>query len=172
MITVEQLDQLEGRIVKALEIISDLRIENSQLESKADSLEANNEELKIKTDEKIKAAEQLEQQLKEATTELSQLRSKEQEIETKILQIIAKLDNVKGSTVTESTSPSPITETSNESEPSSDELDQKETFAALGEPDLPDQEAPAPVMESPEAEIPEPAEESELAELGRNNNKR
>ena len=46
MITVEQLEQLEGRIVKALELISDLRIENSQLESKVDNLESSNEELK------------------------------------------------------------------------------------------------------------------------------
>ena len=95
MITMEQLENLEGRIVKALELISDLRIENSQLDSKVDNLESNNEQLKIKTDEKIKQAEHLEIQLQEATGELGQLKSKEKALETKILQIIAKLDNIK-----------------------------------------------------------------------------
>src|SRR5689334_15358001 len=98
MITLEQLEQLEGRIVKALELISDLRVENSHLESEADRLKASNDQLKLAAEEREKEALKWQQQLQEATQELSRLKSKEQELETRILSIIAKLDNLKENT--------------------------------------------------------------------------
>ena len=42
MITIEQLDELEGRILRALELISDLRSENSRLESENETLRTTN----------------------------------------------------------------------------------------------------------------------------------
>ncbi|MES0491880.1 MAG: cell division protein ZapB, partial [Leptospirales bacterium] len=56
MITMEQLEQLEGRIVKALDLISDLRVENSHLESEVERLKANADQLKLTAEEKIAEA--------------------------------------------------------------------------------------------------------------------
>ena len=99
----EQLEKLEGRIIKALELISDLRIENSQMESKLDVFKSDNEQLKLTNEQKTKEAQKLETQLEEATVELNELKSREQGIETKILQIIAKLENIKDSKSDETT---------------------------------------------------------------------
>ena len=155
MITMEQLEKLEGRIVKALDLISDLRIENSQLESKVDTFELNNQQLKLKAEEKIKEAENLEKQLQEATGELNKLKSREQELETKILQIIAKLDNLKEghSPFAAASTSAPEPESDIKTDPSS-------------EPALPDKEQEVVSQDSDhselivEEEIGEEAEES------------
>ena len=47
MITIEQLDELEGRILRALELIGDLRSENSRLESENEALRKEHYELKL-----------------------------------------------------------------------------------------------------------------------------
>ena len=67
MITMEQLEQLEGRIVKALDLISDLRVENSHLESEVDRLKASNDQLKLTAEEKVAEAENLKKELQEAS---------------------------------------------------------------------------------------------------------
>ena len=81
MLTMEQLEQLEGRIIKALDLISDLRLENGQLETEADKLRADNDQLKLTAEEKVREANELKQQLQEATEELNKLKSKEDELE-------------------------------------------------------------------------------------------
>jgi FtsZ-binding cell division protein ZapB len=56
MVTLEQLEQLEGRIVKALELISDLRVENSHLESESERLKASNDQLRLTAEEREREA--------------------------------------------------------------------------------------------------------------------
>ena len=107
MVTMEQLEQLEGRIVKALELISDLRVENSHLETESERLKTTNDQLRLTAEERERDAQKWQQQLQEATQELSRLKSKEQELETRILSIIAKLDNLKGSEVRSPSSSAP-----------------------------------------------------------------
>jgi hypothetical protein len=91
----EQLEQLEGRIVKALELISDLRVENSHLESELEKVKANNDQLKLTTEEKIRDAARFRTELDEARMDLEKLQSREKSLEDKISEIIHKLDGVK-----------------------------------------------------------------------------
>jgi len=95
MVTMEQLEQLEGRISKALELISDLRVENNHLEKEVDGLKSTNDQLKLSAEEKEIEAKKLQQQLTDATEELSKLKSKEKDLESRIVNIISKLDNLK-----------------------------------------------------------------------------
>lgn len=106
MVTMEQLEQLEGRIVKALELISDLRVENNHLEGEVGRLNDSNKNLQITAEEKSRLAEdkaaeaeRLQDQLEKATTELQDLKNREVALEQRINGIIAKLDHVKGETV-------------------------------------------------------------------------
>ena len=47
MITMQQLEELESRIIKALQLIGDLRTENAKLEVDNESLQTQAEEAKL-----------------------------------------------------------------------------------------------------------------------------
>ena len=54
MITIAQLDELEGRIVRALELIGDLRSENARLETENASLRSEHDKMKLVLEQKEK----------------------------------------------------------------------------------------------------------------------
>ncbi len=89
--TMEQLEQLEHRIVKALDLISDLRLENTQLESQI-------EEHKIDEQEKNEEIKHLKLELQEATEALQEIKTKEAELESKVVSILSRLENMKNKT--------------------------------------------------------------------------
>ncbi len=91
MITLEQLDELESRIVKALELIGDLRTENSRLEIENQKLRNEYETLKTTLDQKERDVRELKQQLDKANEELNELKQKESILEKRINEILNKL---------------------------------------------------------------------------------
>lgn len=94
MITLEQLDELEGRIVRALELIGDLRSENSRLESENERLRTEHDELKIALDEKEKTVQSLKEQLDKTGAELNELKQKESVLEKRITEMLSRLSDV------------------------------------------------------------------------------
>ncbi|MFN3604465.1 MAG: hypothetical protein ACK4UJ_07125 [Leptonema sp. (in: bacteria)] len=91
MITLEQLDELENRIIKALELIGDLRTENSRLEVENQKLRKEYEDLKITLDQKERDVRDLKQQLEKTNEELRELKEKESILEKRISEILTKL---------------------------------------------------------------------------------
>ncbi|MCS7204976.1 MAG: hypothetical protein NZ853_04715 [Leptospiraceae bacterium] len=93
MITLEQLDELESKIIKALELISDLRTENSRLEAENQKLRDEYEKISQLLEKKEKDISSLKEQLEKANLELGRLKENESVLEKKILQILAKLNS-------------------------------------------------------------------------------
>jgi len=96
MITLEQLDELEGRIVRALELIGDLRSENSRLETENERLRTEHDELKLALDEKEKTVNSLKEQLDKTGAELAELKQKETVLEKRITEMLSRLSDVEG----------------------------------------------------------------------------
>lgn len=68
MLTMETIEELESKVVKALELIADLRAENGRLESKNETLRAENDQMKLAMEEKEKELSSLREQLQKLQT--------------------------------------------------------------------------------------------------------
>lgn len=95
MITMKQLEELESRVIKALQLIGDLRSENARFESENESLKAIAEEAKLGLEEKEQEIVRIQKELDEANRELSGLKDKEDELEKKIIELLGKMDSLK-----------------------------------------------------------------------------
>jgi len=94
MLSMQQLEELESRVVKALQLISDLRTDNAKLENDNESLKSENEDLKLTLDEKEQEVARIRKELDESTRELQELKDKEEVLEKKIISLLGKLDVV------------------------------------------------------------------------------
>jgi hypothetical protein len=94
MISMQQLEELENRVVKALQLIGDLRSENSKLENENEELKGDLEETKLSLEEKEREIEKIRKALDEATRELEDLNAKEEVLEKKVIGLLGKLDTL------------------------------------------------------------------------------
>jgi hypothetical protein len=94
MISMQQLEELESRVVKALQLIGDLRTENSKLENENDELKSDLEETKLTLEEKEQEMEKIRKELDEATRELEDLNAREEVLEKKVIALLGKLDTL------------------------------------------------------------------------------
>lgn len=95
MITMQQLEELESRIIKALQLIGDLRAENAKLESDNESLKVQAEEARLSLEEKEQEIARLKKEIESATAELAQIKQREEVLEKKIIEMLGKLDTLK-----------------------------------------------------------------------------
>ena len=95
MISMQQLEELESRIVKALQLIGDLRTENSKLETDNESLQAQAEEAKLSLEEKEQELEKIQKELDDKIKELNEIKAKEDVLEKKIIELLTRLETVK-----------------------------------------------------------------------------
>lgn len=96
MITMQQLEELENRVIKALHLIGELRTENSKLENENESLKGEVEDVKLTLEEKEQEIEKVRRELDLATKELKDLKDKEDTLEKKIISLLGKLDGLQG----------------------------------------------------------------------------
>lgn len=96
MITMQQLEELESRIIKALQLIGDLRTENAKLESDNETLKAETEDARLSLEEKEHEVARIQKELDEATRELAGLKEKEEVLGKKIIELLGKLDGIRG----------------------------------------------------------------------------
>ncbi len=96
MISMQQLEELENRVVKALQLIGDLRSENSKLENENEELKSDLEETKLSLEEKEHEIEKIRKALDDATRELDDLNAKEEVLEKKVIGLLGKLDTLSG----------------------------------------------------------------------------
>jgi DNA repair exonuclease SbcCD ATPase subunit len=94
MISMQQLEELESRVVKALQLIGDLRTENSKLENENEEIKGELEEAKLTLEEKEQEVEKIRKELDEATRELEELNAKEEVLEKKVIGLLGKLDTL------------------------------------------------------------------------------
>lgn len=94
MISIEQLERLESRIFQALDLISDLRVENNQLEKEVKRTYTSNQKLMEINQEQDRKIQILDKDLKLATTEIRDLRQTEAALEHKVSTIISRLDDI------------------------------------------------------------------------------
>lgn len=94
MLKIETIEELESKVVKALELIQDLRTENARLETENESLRAENDQMKLAMEEKERELKTLRSQLQEATDELNQLKEREGLLESKVHQLLGRLDGL------------------------------------------------------------------------------
>ncbi|MBP7735204.1 MAG: hypothetical protein KA369_04450 [Spirochaetes bacterium] len=94
MISMQQLEELESRVVKALQLIGDLRTENSKLENENEEIKSELEEAKLTLEEKEQEVEKIRKELDEATRELAELNAKEEVLEKKVIGLLGKLDTL------------------------------------------------------------------------------
>lgn len=97
MITMQQLEELENRVIKALHLIGDLRTENSKLENENEVLKGEVEEVKLSLEEKEQEIERIKKELDATALELKELTQKEEVLEKKIISLLGKLDILQGS---------------------------------------------------------------------------
>jgi len=102
MISMQQLEELESRVIRALQLIGDLRTENSKLENENDELKSDIEEAKLTLEEKEQEVEKIRKELDEATKELGDLNAREEVLEKKVIALLGKLDTISpGGTIPE-----------------------------------------------------------------------
>lgn len=94
MISMQQLEELENRVVKALQLISDLRTENSKLENENEEIKSELEEAKLSLEEREQEIERIRKELDDATRELEELQAKEEVLEKKVVSLLGKLDDL------------------------------------------------------------------------------
>ena len=94
MVTLERLDELEGRILRALELISDLRTENSRLDESNNQLQTENNNLKQTLVLKDQEVAKLRTQIESTSSEFKELKSRETALETKINDMFNKLNSI------------------------------------------------------------------------------
>ncbi len=94
MISMQQLEELESRVVKALQLIGDLRTENSKLENENEEIKGELEEARLTLEEKEQEVEKIRKELDEATRELEELNAKEEVLEKKVIGLLGKLDTL------------------------------------------------------------------------------
>ena len=94
MISMQQLEELENRVVKALQLISDLRTENSKLENENEEIKSELEEAKLSLEEREQEIERIRKELDDATRELEELNAKEEILEKKVVSLLGKLDDL------------------------------------------------------------------------------
>ena len=95
MITMQQLEELESRIIKALQLIGDLRAENAKLEADNENLKVQAEEARLSLEEKEQEIARLKREIESATNELAQIKQREEVLEKKIIEMLGKLDTLK-----------------------------------------------------------------------------
>jgi DNA repair exonuclease SbcCD ATPase subunit len=124
MITLEQLDELESRIIRALELIGDLRTENSRLEVENQKLREEHDQLKNALEQKERDIQVLKSKLEETNKELQELKEKESILEKRISDILSKLADAEGSNYQSGMVSTPISPKPQKEEPiiSNDEL--------------------------------------------------
>ena len=94
MLSMQQLEELENRVIKALQLISDLRTENAKLENDNEALKGENEDLKLTLEEKDLEVAKIKKELDKTAKELQELKEKEEILEKKIISLLGKLDVV------------------------------------------------------------------------------
>jgi phosphoribosylaminoimidazolecarboxamide formyltransferase/IMP cyclohydrolase len=94
MISLETIEELETKIMKALELISDLRAENNRLESDNEALRSENDQMKLAMEEKEREIASLREQLAQSLKELEEYKSKEKKLDNKIHDMMNRLDNL------------------------------------------------------------------------------
>jgi predicted RNase H-like nuclease (RuvC/YqgF family) len=94
MISMQQLEELESRVVKALQLIGDLRTENSKLENENEELKSEMEEARLSLEAKEQEVEKIRRELDQATRELEELNAKEEVLEKKVIALLGKLDTL------------------------------------------------------------------------------
>ncbi len=101
MISMQQLEELEVRVVKALQLIGDLRSENAQLESENDELKSLVEQVRLSLEEKDQEVARAKEQLDEANKELNEIRERGFVLEKKVVNLLGRLDSVQGGEIPE-----------------------------------------------------------------------
>ncbi|HPS57206.1 MAG TPA: hypothetical protein PK514_03790 [Spirochaetota bacterium] len=99
MLTMQQLEELENRVIKALHLIGELRTENAKLENENETLKGDIEEVKLTLEEKEQEIERIKRELDAATRELQEMMAKEDALEKKILSLLGKLDMIQTGSV-------------------------------------------------------------------------
>jgi DNA repair exonuclease SbcCD ATPase subunit len=95
MITMQQLEELEARVIKALQLISDLRTENGRLDADNDSLKAQAEDARLSLEEKEQEIARIQKEMEATSRELAGIKEKEEILEKKIIELLGKLDVLK-----------------------------------------------------------------------------
>jgi len=94
MISMQQLEELESRVIRALQLIGDLRTENSKLENETDELKSDLEEAKLTLEEKEQEVEKIRKELGRSHQELGDLNAREEVLEKKVIALLGKLDTL------------------------------------------------------------------------------
>ena len=92
MLSMQQLEELEARVIKALQLITDLRTENSRLEADAEKYKAEAEEARLSLEEREQEILRIQKELDETTKQLNELREKEEVLEKKVIGLLGKMD--------------------------------------------------------------------------------
>lgn len=95
MVTREQMDTLASRVGNVLELVGDLRIENSQLSAEVEQLKSRHDQSERKIEEQAKESKRLREQLEERNQKLNEMIVREEEFENYMLQLIGQVDHVK-----------------------------------------------------------------------------
>ncbi len=88
-----------GGIIKALQLIGDLRAENAKLEADNENLKVQAEEARLSLEEKEQEIARLKKEIESATNELAQIKQREEVLEKKIIEMLGKLDTLKSGKV-------------------------------------------------------------------------
>ena len=95
MVTREQMDTLTTRVSSVLELVSELRIENSHLKAEVEQLKERQDQSDRKIEEQAKESMRLREQLEERNAKLNEMILKEEELENFMLQVIGQMDQVR-----------------------------------------------------------------------------
>ncbi len=98
MISMQQLEELENRIVKALQLITDLRSENATYENENETLRSEVEEARLSLEEKDQEIQRLKAEVEQASRELREIREREEVLEKKVIGLLGKLDILQSGT--------------------------------------------------------------------------
>jgi len=90
----QQLEELENKVVKALRLIEELRSENAKLEEENEILRGIAEDTKLAVEERDQEVLKVKNELKAINRELKGVRSNEDALEQKVVMLISKLETM------------------------------------------------------------------------------
>jgi len=94
MIKMQQLEELENKVVKALRLIEELRSENAKLEEENEALRGIAEEANLAVEEKDQEVLKTKNELKTLNREIKSVKSNEDALEQKVVMLLSKLETV------------------------------------------------------------------------------
>jgi chromosome segregation ATPase len=162
MLTLETIEELEFKVIKALDLISDLRTENARLETENESLRLENDKMKLALEEKERELGNLRTRLQDAENELKSIKERESNLEGKVNNLLGRLSSLPSSSKAEKSPSSSEAQSSHTEDSNSEETASADNTIGSGDTEPTPAQAPGSSFVEVNEEVETVEDEDEI----------